>query len=153
MSGEITEFPSEREYDVLVSTGEQVTISLLSMCLQSMGYHARSYLGAQIPMLTDKAHARARIKSIADENIRGDLKKGTIVIVAGFQGTDGEGNITTLGRGGSDTSAVAVAAAVGPAGGGGSGGQPTAAKQERRCDPRPAHHRRSQQPGWRFRTL
>ncbi|MCK5912889.1 MAG: aspartate kinase, partial [Desulfuromusa sp.] len=103
---------SDREYDVLVSTGEQVTIALLSMCLQSMGYNARSYLGSQIPMLTDKAHARARIKSIADENIRSDLKKGTIVIVAGFQGTDGDGNITTLGRGGSDTSAVAVAAAL-----------------------------------------
>ena len=112
LAAEITESPSDREYDVLVSTGEQVTISLLSMCLQSMGYNARSYLGSQIPMLTDKAHARARIKSIADENIRGDLKKGTIVIVAGFQGTDGDGNITTLGRGGSDTSAVAVAAAL-----------------------------------------
>ncbi len=112
LAAEITETPSEREYDVLVSTGEQVTISLLSMCLQSMGYNAKSYLGSQIPMLTDKAHARARIKSIADENIRADLKKGTIVIVAGFQGTDGEGNITTLGRGGSDTSAVAVAAAL-----------------------------------------
>ncbi len=112
LAAEITESPSDREYDVLVSTGEQVTISLLSMCLQSMGYNARSYLGSQIPMLTDKAHARARIKSIADKNIRGDLKKGTIVIVAGFQGTDGDGNITTLGRGGSDTSAVAVAAAL-----------------------------------------
>jgi len=112
LAAEVTEDPSEREYDVLVSTGEQVTIALLSMCLQSMGYSARSYLGSQIPMLTDKAHARARIQSIADENIRGDLKERTIVIVAGFQGTDGEGNITTLGRGGSDTSAVAVAAAL-----------------------------------------
>ena len=112
LAAEISETPSEREYDVLVSTGEQVTIALLSMCLQSMGYDAKSYLGSQIPMVTDKAHARARIQSIADENIRGDLKKGTIVIVAGFQGTDGEGNITTLGRGGSDTSAVAVAAAL-----------------------------------------
>ncbi len=112
LAAEITETPSEREYDVLVSTGEQVTIALLSMCLQSMGYDAKSYLGSQIPMVTDKAHARARIQSIADENIRGDLKKGTIVIVAGFQGTDGAGNITTLGRGGSDTSAVAVAAAL-----------------------------------------
>ncbi|MEA3543712.1 MAG: aspartate kinase [Thermodesulfobacteriota bacterium] len=112
LAAEITEFPNDREYDVLVSTGEQVTIALLSMCLQSMGYNARSYLGSQIPMLTDKAHARARIKSIADENIRGDLKQGTIIIIAGFQGTDGDGNITTLGRGGSDTSAVAVAAAL-----------------------------------------
>ena len=112
LAAEISETPSEREYDVLVSTGEQVTIALLSMCLHAMGYEAKSYLGSQIPMLTDKAHARARIQSIADANIRGDLKKGTIVIVAGFQGTDGEGNITTLGRGGSDTSAVAVAAAL-----------------------------------------
>ncbi|RLB70761.1 MAG: aspartate kinase, partial [Deltaproteobacteria bacterium] len=112
LAAEVTETPSEREYDVLVSTGEQVTIALLSMCLQSMGYNAKSYLGSQIPMLTDKVHAKARIKRIGDENIREDLKKGTIVIVAGFQGTDGEGNITTLGRGGSDTSAVAVAAAM-----------------------------------------
>ena len=112
LAAEITETPSEREYDVLVSTGEQVTISLLSMTLQTMGYDAKSYLGSQIPMLTDKAHARARIKKIDDKNIRADLKKGTIVIVAGFQGTDGAGNITTLGRGGSDTSAVAVAAAL-----------------------------------------
>ena len=112
LAAEVTETPSEREYDVLVSTGEQVTIALLSMCLQSMGYNAKSYLGSQIPMLTDKVHAKARIKRIGDENIREDLENGTIVIVAGFQGTDGEGNITTLGRGGSDTSAVAVAAAM-----------------------------------------
>ena len=112
LAAEISETPSDREYDVLVSTGEQVTIALLAMCLQSMGYNAKSYLGSQIPMLTDKAHAKARIQSIADKNIRNDLNKGTIIIVAGFQGTDGEGNITTLGRGGSDTSAVAVAAAM-----------------------------------------
>ncbi len=112
LAEEISEFPSEREYDVLVSTGEQVTIALLSMCLQSMGYNAKSYLGSQIPLVTDKAHAKARIKSIDDKKIREDLKSGTIIVVAGFQGTDGEGNITTLGRGGSDTSAVAVAAAL-----------------------------------------
>ncbi len=112
LAEEISEFPNEREYDVLVSTGEQVTIALLSMCLQSMGYNAKSYLGYQIPMVTDKAHAKARIKSIDDKKIREDLKSGTIIVVAGFQGTDGEGNITTLGRGGSDTSAVAVAAAL-----------------------------------------
>ena len=112
LAEEISEFPSEREYDVLVSTGEQVTIALLSMCLQSMGYNAKSYLGSQIPLVTDKAHAKARIKSIEDKKIREDLKSGTIIVVAGFQGTDGEGNITTLGRGGSDTSAVAVAAAL-----------------------------------------
>lgn len=112
LAEEISEVPNDREYDVLVSTGEQVTIALLSMCLQSMGYKAKSYLGSQIPMVTDKVHAKARIKSIGDENIRADLKDGTIVVVAGFQGTDGDGNITTLGRGGSDTSAVAVAAGL-----------------------------------------
>ncbi|HKJ04763.1 MAG TPA: aspartate kinase [Geopsychrobacteraceae bacterium] len=112
LANEMCEFPSDREYDVLVSTGEQVTISLLSMCLQSMGYNAKSYLGSQIPMITDSAHAKARIKSIDDKNIREDLKNGTIIIVAGFQGIDVDGNVTTLGRGGSDTSAVAVAAAL-----------------------------------------
>jgi len=112
LSQEICEFPSEREYDVLVSTGEQVTIALLSMCLQSMGYKAKSYLGHQIPIKTDNASSRARIKEIGDENIREDLKNGSIVVVAGFQGVDDEGNITTLGRGGSDTSAVAVAAGL-----------------------------------------
>jgi len=112
LANEISEIPDEREYDVLVSTGEQVTIALLSMCLKSMGYKAKSYLGSQIPMLTDKAYSRARIEEIGDKNIRADLKAGTIVVVAGFQGTDCDGNITTLGRGGSDTSAVAVAAAL-----------------------------------------
>ncbi|PLX99760.1 MAG: aspartate kinase [Desulfuromonas sp.] len=112
LADEISETPSEREYDVLVSTGEQVTIALLSMCLQSMGYKAKSYLGYQIPMLTDNVHAKARIKSIGDEKIRADLKEGTIIVVAGFQGTDDVGDITTLGRGGSDTSAVAVAAGL-----------------------------------------
>ncbi len=112
LANEISEMPDEREYDVLVSTGEQVTIALLSMCLKSMGYKAKSYLGSQIPMLTDKAYSRARIEEIGDKNIRADLKTGTIVVVAGFQGIDCDGNITTLGRGGSDTSAVAVAAAL-----------------------------------------
>ena len=112
LANEISEMPDEREYDVLVSTGEQVTIALLSMCLKSMGYKAKSYLGSQIPMLTDKAYSRARIEEIGDKNIRADLQAGTIVVVAGFQGTDCDGNITTLGRGGSDTSAVAVAAAL-----------------------------------------
>ncbi|MDT8419252.1 MAG: aspartate kinase [Desulfuromonadales bacterium] len=112
LANEMCEFPSDREYDVLVSTGEQVTIALLSMCLQSMGYNAKSYLGSQIPLVTDNAHAKARIKAIEDKKIREDLKNGTIVIVAGFQGIDADGNVTTLGRGGSDTSAVAVAAAL-----------------------------------------
>jgi len=112
LADEMCEFPSEREYDVLVSTGEQVTIALLSMCLQSMGYNAKSYLGSQIPVMTDNAHSRARIKHIDDKKVREDLKNGTIIIVAGFQGIDDQGNVTTLGRGGSDTSAVAVAAAL-----------------------------------------
>ena len=112
LAEEICEFPSEREYDVLVSTGEQVTIALLSMCLQSMGYNAKSYLGHQIPILTDSASSRARIIEIGQDNIREDLKNGSIVVVAGFQGIDDQGNITTLGRGGSDTSAVAVAAGL-----------------------------------------
>ncbi len=112
LAEEIAETPDEREYDVLVSTGEQVTIALLSMCLKNMGYKAKSYLGSQIPMYTDNVHAKARISEIGDKNIREDLKQGTIVVVAGFQGVDSAGDITTLGRGGSDTSAVAVAAAL-----------------------------------------
>ena len=112
LAQEMCEFPSEREYDVLVSTGEQVSISLLAMCLQAMGYKAKSYCGFQIPMLTDNVHSKARIERIDDKNIREDLKSGVIVVVAGFQGVDADGNITTLGRGGSDTSAVAVAAGL-----------------------------------------
>jgi len=112
LANEMCEFPSEREYDVLVATGEQVSMSLLSMCLQSMGYKAKSYCGFQIPIVTDSAFSKARIEKIDDKKIREDLKGGTIIIVAGFQGIDKEGNITTLGRGGSDTSAVAVAAAL-----------------------------------------
>jgi len=112
LANEVCEFPSEREYDVLVATGEQVTIALLSMCLQSMGYKAKSFLGHQIPLWTDNAFSKARIEEIEDKKVREDLKNGTIVVVAGFQGCDREGNITTLGRGGSDTSAVAVAAAM-----------------------------------------
>lgn len=112
LANEMCEFPNEREYDVLVASGEQVSISLLSMCLQSMGYKAKSYLGWQIPIYTDSAHSTARIKEIRDGNIREDLRSGSIVVVAGFQGIDQDGNIATLGRGGSDTSAVAVAAAL-----------------------------------------
>ncbi len=112
LSEEICEFPSEREYDVLVAAGEQVSISLLSMALQSMGYKAKSYLGWQIPLYTDDAFSKARINEIEDANIRKDLDNGIIVIVAGFQGLDRDNNITTFGRGGSDTSAVAVAAAL-----------------------------------------
>ncbi|MCP3177172.1 MAG: aspartate kinase [Desulfuromonadales bacterium] len=112
LANEMCEFPSEREYDVLVATGEQVTIALLSMCLQSMGYKAKSYMGHQIPIITDSVFSKARIEKIDDKKIREDLKNGSIIVVAGFQGTDREGNVTTLGRGGSDTSAVAVAAAL-----------------------------------------
>ena len=112
MAKEMDDLPNEREYDVLVSTGEQVTISLLSICLQAMGYKARSFLGHQIPIVTDNSFAKARIERIGDRKIREALNEGNIVVIAGFQGVDREGNITTLGRGGSDTSAVAVAAAL-----------------------------------------
>jgi aspartate kinase len=112
LAKEICEQPDDREYDVLVSTGEQVTISLLAMCLQSMGYQAKSYLGHQVPIITNSAFSRARIEHIGDEKIRADLDNGNIVVVAGFQGADRNGHLTTLGRGGSDTSAVAVAAAL-----------------------------------------
>jgi aspartate kinase len=112
LAEEMCEFPSEREYDVLVAAGEQVSISLLSMALQSMGYKAKSYLGWQVPIYTDSSSTKARIEEIQDTNMREDLHNGTIVIVAGFQGIDSDNNITTLGRGGSDTSAVAVAAAL-----------------------------------------
>jgi len=112
LCNEMCEFPSEREYDVMVATGEQVSIALLAMCLQSMGYKAKSYMGFQVPIITDSAYSKARIEEIDGSKIREDLKNGTIVVVAGFQGIDREGSLTTLGRGGSDTSAVAVAAAL-----------------------------------------
>ncbi|WP_298437660.1 aspartate kinase [Geobacter sp.] len=112
LANEICEFPDNREYDVLVASGEQVSIALLAMCLKSMGYKAKSYHGWQVPVITDSAFSKARIEEIPDTKIRADLKDGTIVIVAGFQGIDREGNVTTLGRGGSDTSAVALAAAM-----------------------------------------
>ncbi|MEZ5548044.1 MAG: aspartate kinase [Pseudomonadales bacterium] len=104
--------PSARELDVLVSTGEQVTIALLSMALNKKGCAARSYTGGQVKILTDNVYSKARILSIDEENMRKDLEVGRVVVVAGFQGVDEEGNITTLGRGGSDTSAVALAAAL-----------------------------------------
>jgi aspartate kinase len=112
LCNEMCEFPSEREYDVMVATGEQVSIALLAMCLQSMGYKAKSYMGFQLPIITDSAFSKARIEEIDGTKVREDLRNGTIVVVAGFQGIDREGNLTTLGRGGSDTSAVAVAAAL-----------------------------------------
>lgn len=104
--------PNEREYDVLVSSGEQISISLLSIILNGMGYKAISLLGHQVKILTDKIYRDARILSIDTGLISDALKKGKIVVVAGFQGVDEEGNITTLGRGGSDTSAVAIAASL-----------------------------------------
>ena len=108
----ISDNPPAREMDVLVSTGEQVTISLLSMALQKLGLGARSYTGSQIPLRTDNTYSKARIEEIDDKKMRADLDAGRVVVVAGFQGVDAEGNITTLGRGGSDTTAVALAAAL-----------------------------------------
>ncbi|MCP4333563.1 MAG: aspartate kinase [Gammaproteobacteria bacterium] len=101
-----------RELDVLLTTGEQVTIALLAMALEKRGYAARSYTGGQARITTDSAHNKARIKSIDDARIRDDLQNGRIVVVAGFQGVDEQDNITTLGRGGSDTTGVALAAAL-----------------------------------------
>ena len=112
LANDICEFPDNREYDVLVASGEQVSIALLTICLKSMGYKAKSYHGWQVPIITDSAFSKARIEDIPDTNMRADLKDGTILVVAGFQGVDAYGNVTTLGRGGSDTSAVALAAAL-----------------------------------------
>jgi len=104
--------PEPRELDVMLSTGEQVTIALLAMALMEQGIPARSYTGGQVKILTDSAHTKARIISIDEQNIRSDLGAGRVVVVAGFQGVDEAGNITTLGRGGSDTTGVALAAAL-----------------------------------------
>ena len=112
LAREISERPDPRELDVLLATGEQVTIALLSMALQSIGQPARSFTGAQVRILTDDAHTKARIQEIDDARIRAQLAEGRVVVVAGFQGVDDQGNITTLGRGGSDTTAVALAAAL-----------------------------------------
>ncbi len=108
----LQERPSPRELDVLLSTGEQVTIALLSMALEAGGCPARSYTGSQVQVRTDSAHNKARIRDIDGARVRADLDAGRVVVVAGFQGIDEQGNITTLGRGGSDTSAVAMAAAL-----------------------------------------
>ena len=112
LARQIDENPSAREYDVLVSTGEQVTIALLSMAIIKQGTKARSYTGAQVHIRTDNAHTKARILDIDEAKVRKDLEEGHIIVVAGFQGMDEQGNITTLGRGGSDTTAVAMAAAL-----------------------------------------
>jgi aspartate kinase len=112
LAKEIAQRPSARELDVLLSTGEQATIALLSMALEERGCKARSYTGAQVHILTDNAYNKARIVDIDSARIHKDLAEGRVVVVAGFQGVDREGNITTLGRGGSDTTAVALAAAL-----------------------------------------
>ena len=108
----IAKFPDEREVDVLISTGEQVTSALLAITLKEMGYDAVSVLGHQVPIVTDSAFGKARISDIEESKIRAELGKDKVVVVPGFQGVDEEGNITTLGRGGSDTTAVAVAASL-----------------------------------------
>ncbi len=112
LAREIQAQPDPRELDVMVSTGEQVTIALLSMALLEQGLQARSYTGGQVKIVTDSAYTKARIERIDEANIRRDLDEGRIVVVAGFQGIDEAGNITTLGRGGSDTTGVALAAAL-----------------------------------------
>ena len=112
LAREVSPAPDPRELDVIASTGEQVTIGLLSMALKDLGMKARSYTGGQVRILTDNAYTKARILAIDEHNVRRDLDEGCVVVVAGFQGVDENGNITTLGRGGSDTSAVALAAAL-----------------------------------------
>jgi len=112
LAREMQQQPVEREMDVLLATGEQVTMALLSMALHELGCEASSYTGAQVKILTDSTHTKARIREIDDARLREDLQAGKIVVVAGFQGIDDAGNITTLGRGGSDTTAVALAAAL-----------------------------------------
>ena len=112
LAKEISPNPNPRELDVVAATGEQVTIGLLAIALQEVGLKARSYTGAQVRILTDNAHTKARILEIDEEPVRKDLAEGTVVVVAGFQGVDKQGNVTTLGRGGSDTSGVALAAAL-----------------------------------------
>ena len=112
LAREISSKPKSREIDVLLSTGEQVTIALLAIALASKGYEAVSFTGGQVKILTDDFYTKARIKEIETHSIRNEVSSGKIVIVAGFQGVDSRGNITTLGRGGSDTTAVALAAAL-----------------------------------------
>ena len=112
LAKQAAERPNPRELDVLLATGEQVSIALTCMALENYGCPARSYTGAQVHILTDSAHTKARILDIDSQRIRSDLANGTVVVVAGFQGVDEHGNITTLGRGGSDTTAVALAAAL-----------------------------------------
>ena len=113
LAKEMQAHPDPRELDVILATGEQVTIGLLTMALMELGLKAKSYTGGQVRILTDNAHTKARIVSIDEQNIYSDLENDYVVVVAGFQGADKDGNITTLGRGGSDTTGVAIAAALG----------------------------------------
>jgi len=112
LAKQIMEQPDPRELDMIASTGEQVSVGLLSMALLAIGKKAVSYAGWQVPIKTDSAYTKARIESIDDKRVKADLAEGKIVIITGFQGIDAQGNLTTLGRGGSDTSAVAIAAAM-----------------------------------------
>ena len=112
LAKQIMEQPDPRELDMIASTGEQVSVGLLSMALLAIGKKAVSYAGWQVPIKTDSAYTKARIESIDDQRVKADLAEGKIVIITGFQGIDAQGNLTTLGRGGSDTSAVAIAAAM-----------------------------------------
>jgi len=112
LAKDVMDQPTPREMDVLLSTGEQVTIALLCMALEKRGYGARSFTGGQVRILTDESHTKARIKEIDGSRIHAQLEQGNVVVVAGFQGVDEHGNITTLGRGGSDTTGVALAAAL-----------------------------------------
>ena len=112
LAKQISEDPDPRELDVLMATGEQVSVALFAMALQSMGYDARSLLGFQVGIRTDHLYGKARIHEIDTKRVTAELDKGRVVAVAGFQGWDDDGNITTLGRGGSDTTAVALAAAL-----------------------------------------
>src|SRR4030043_1147984 len=111
LAQQVNSMPGERELDVLVSTGEQVSIALLTIALKTMGCDAKSYLGFQIKIATDSAFGKARITGIESDKVLEDLRNGRVVVVAGFQGVDEAENITTLGRGGSDTTGVAIAAA------------------------------------------
>ena len=113
MAQALNDDPAPREMDMLLSTGEQVTISLLAMALQQIGVPATSHTGAQVGIHTDSAYTKARIQRIETDDLKADLEAGQVVVVAGFQGVDEDGNITTLGRGGSDTTGVALAAALG----------------------------------------
>src|SRR5262245_59123422 len=112
LARKIQEDPNDREVDVIVATGEQVSVGLVALAIRKLGGQAQSFLGPQVKITTDSSHARARIRNIDAERLHDCFKAGRIAVIAGFQGTDEAGNITTLGRGGSDTTGVAIAAAL-----------------------------------------